>query len=111
MVEQNAPLDTVFRALADPSRRAMLASLRGGERSISDLAAPLEMSFAGASKHVKVLEKAGLVVREVRGRTHACRLEPTTLKRASDWLATYEAFWKDRLDALEAVLRDEDDRS
>lgn len=103
MVEEQ-DLDTVFRALADPSRRAMLAALRSGEQSISELAAPLSMSFAGASKHVKVLENAGLIVRRIEGRTHACRLEAEALKRASDWLARYQVFWDDRLDILEAEL-------
>lgn len=109
MVEVTAPLDRVFHALADPSRRAMLAALETGERSVGELAAPLDMSFAGASKHVQVLEKAGLVARTVRGRTHAIRLEPEPLRRASEWLRQYEKFWSGRLDALEAALREEDE--
>ena len=111
MVERDSPhLDIVFRALADATRRGMLASLALGERSIGELAEPFAMSFAGASKHVKVLEDAGLVRREVRGRTHICRLEPGPLASADQWLRHYERFWTGRLDALEQLLRDDDSR-
>jgi DNA-binding transcriptional ArsR family regulator len=88
----------------------MLASLALGERSIGELAEPFAMSFAGASKHVKVLEDAGLVRREVRGRTHICRLEAGPLADADQWLSHYERFWTGRLDALEKLLRDDDAR-
>jgi len=88
----------------------MLASLALGERSIGELAEPFAMSFAGASKHVKVLEDAGLVRREVRGRTHICRLEAGPLADADQWLSYYERFWTGRLDALEKLLRDDDAR-
>jgi DNA-binding transcriptional ArsR family regulator len=98
-------LDAVFHALADPTRRGMLHSLAVGERSIGELAAPFRMSFAGASKHVKVLERAGLVHRTVEGRTHRCRLAPAPLEGALDWLRFYERFWTDSLDALERELR------
>jgi DNA-binding transcriptional ArsR family regulator len=97
-------LDAVFRALADSTRREMLRSLAAGERSVGELAAPFRMSFAGASKHVKALERAGLVVRTVRGRTHICRLDPARLSLALEWLRFYERFWTDRLDALASVL-------
>src|SRR5262245_24521315 len=98
MVENDSrQLDVVFRALGDATRRGMLARLALGEQSIGALARPYAMSFAGASKHVKVLEDAGLVRREVRGRTHVCRLEPGPLKSADQWLRTYEKFWTDRL--------------
>src|SRR5918997_5001564 len=100
-------LDAVFQALADPTRRAMLASLAGGERSIGELAAPHRMSFAGASKHVKTLERAGLVRRTVRGRTHVCRLSPEPLAEVNEWLRFYRRFWSQRLGALEQMLRDE----
>jgi len=111
MVEHDSPhLDIVFRALADPTRRGMLASLALGEKSIGELAEPFAMSFAGASKHVKVLEEAGLVRREVHGRTHICRLEPGPLASADQWLRHYERFWTGRLDALEQLLRDDDAR-
>jgi DNA-binding transcriptional ArsR family regulator len=111
MVDNDSPqLDTVFRALGDATRRGMLASLSLGEKSIGELAEPFSMSFAGASKHVKVLEEAGLVRREVRGRTHICRLEPGPLASADQWLRHYERFWTGRLDALEQLLRDDDAR-
>lgn len=110
MVELDSHLDTVFRALGDATRRGMLARLALGERSIGELAEPFAMSFAGASKHVKVLEDAGLIRREVRGRTHICRLEPGPLASADQWLRHYERFWTGRLDALEQLLRADDAR-
>ena len=111
MVENDSPnLDVVFRALGDATRRGMLAKLALGEKSIGELAEPFAMSFAGASKHVKVLEDAGLVRREVRGRTHVCRLEAGPLASADQWLSHYERFWTGRLDTLERLLRDDDAR-
>jgi DNA-binding transcriptional ArsR family regulator len=108
MVEQSARLDAVFHALADPTRRAMLGHLAERELTIGDLATPFRMSFAGASKHVRVLEGAGLVKRRVRGRTHLCRLDAARLAEANAWLRRYEHFWAARLDALEALLLEED---
>jgi len=106
MVEQSSePLDSVFHALADPTRRAMLASLAARERTVSELAEPFSMSLAAASKHVKTLERAGLVRRTVQGRTHICRLDPEPLSDAHEWLRFYERFWSERLDVLEALLR------
>ena len=102
-------LDAVFRALGDPTRRAMLRQLAGGERTVGELAAPFAMTFAGASKHVKVLESAGLVRRTVRGRTHRCHLEAAPLAAADEWLRFYAAFWNRRIDALEEHLRAEQD--
>jgi DNA-binding transcriptional ArsR family regulator len=111
MVEHDSPrLDVIFQALADPTRRGMLARLALGEKSVGELAKPFAMSFAGASKHVKVLEEAGLIRREVRGRTHICRLEPGPLASADQWLRHYERFWTGRLDALEQLLREDDAR-
>jgi DNA-binding transcriptional ArsR family regulator len=110
MVEEHR-LDAVFHALSDPTRRHMLRRLAGGERSIGDLAAPFAMSFAGASKHVRALERAGLVRRTVRGRTHLCRLDPQPLAAADDWLRFYERFWTERLDALEAALSEAADEN
>jgi len=106
--QQGAVLDDVFHALADPTRRAMLRSLSAGERNIGELAAPFRMSLAAASKHVKVLESAGLVRRRVQGRSHICRIEPAPLAAAEDWLRDYERFWTKRLDALDALLKAED---
>jgi DNA-binding transcriptional ArsR family regulator len=108
MVEHLARLDAVFHALADPTRRAMLGHLVEGELTIGELAAPFRMSFAGASKHVRVLECAGLVKRRVRGRTHLCRLDAARLAEANAWLRRYEHFWSARLDALEALFLEED---
>jgi DNA-binding transcriptional ArsR family regulator len=99
--------DAVFHALADPTRRRMLRQLATAERSIGELAAPLEMSFAGASKHVRALERAGLVHRTVRGRRHVCRLDAAPLAAADAWLRSFEQFWDGRLDALEALFDDE----
>ena len=105
MVERPAStLDGVFHALADPTRRAMLRRLGGGEHTIGELASPFAMTFAAASKHVKVLETAGLLRRSVRGRTHLCRIEPAPLAAADEWLRACEHFWADRLDALERAL-------
>ena len=107
MVElQTRPLDTVFHALGDPTRRQMLHELAGGERTVSELAGPFAMSLAAASKHIKALESAGLIRREVRGRTHVCRLEAGPLAEAEQWLRQYERFWTGRLDKLEQLLRD-----
>ncbi|MDS9469298.1 metalloregulator ArsR/SmtB family transcription factor [Paracoccus sp. MBLB3053] len=104
-------MDMVFNALGDPTRRRMLRDLARGERTISELAAPHEMSLAAASKHIKVLEKAGLIRREIQWRTHICRLEAAPLKGAFDEIAFYEQFWTDRLDRLERLLRSEDDEA
>ncbi|MDC0715197.1 metalloregulator ArsR/SmtB family transcription factor [Stigmatella sp. ncwal1] len=108
MVEhQTAHLDGIFHALSDATRREMLHTLSQQERSVSELAAPFRMSLAAASKHIKVLERAGLVRRNVQGRTHMCRLSPEPLSAAQEWLRFYERFWNDRLDALDALLRAE----
>ncbi len=106
MVEQQtAGLDAVFQALSDPTRRAILQRLAQGESSIGELASPFRMTFAGASKHIKALETAGLVRRRIEGRTHLCQLEPSRLAEAHDWLGLYERFWTLRLDDLERELR------
>lgn len=111
MVLQNPQsLDGVFHALSDPTRRAMIRSLAAGQRTIGELAAPFSMSFAAASKHVRVLEAAGLVRRRVVGRSHVCRLDPAPLAAANEWLRFYQSFWSEQFDALDAMLRAEDDR-
>ena len=109
MVEQLAHLDAVFHALADPTRRAMLGQLAERELTIGELATPFSMSFAGASKHVRVLEHAGLVTRTIRGRSHLCRLEAARLAEANAWLRRYQRFWNEKLDTLESLLRAEDE--
>jgi DNA-binding transcriptional ArsR family regulator len=97
-------LDTVFHALADPTRRGMLAHLALGETSVGDLAEPYRMSLAGASKHVKVLEGAGLVARRKVGRMQLCSLNAAPLAEAEAWLRQWEKYWTVRLDRLEAAI-------
>jgi DNA-binding transcriptional ArsR family regulator len=97
-------LDSTFRALADPTRRGMLANLALGEKSIGELAQPFAMSFAGASKHVKVLEEAGLIARRKKGRTHLISIEAKPLEEAERWLRQWEKFWTTRLNRLEALI-------
>lgn len=106
--QQTERLDRVFHALADPTRRQMLRSLANRERTISELAEPFHISLAAASKHIKSLERAGLIRRTVQGRTHFCRLDPRPLTGAHEWLSFYERFWTGRLDALETLLRHPD---
>lgn len=111
MVEyQASQLDALFHALGDDTRRRMLASLAEGERSVGQLAEPFAMSLAAASKHIKALEQAGLIRREVRGRVHVCRLNAAPLAHAQEWLRHYERFWNKRLDVLEHLLRADDAR-
>jgi DNA-binding transcriptional ArsR family regulator len=108
MVELQAPqLDSVFHALGDATRRRMLRTLAGGERTVGQLAEPFAISLAAASKHIKALENAGLIRREVRGRTHLCRLEPGPLASANEWLSFYQDFWTGRLDVLERLLKED----
>lgn len=102
MVENH--LDTTFHALADPTRRGMLASLALGEKSIGELGEPFHMTFAGAAKHVKVLETAGLIRRRKEGRRQICALEAKPLEEAERWLRQWERFWMVRLDQLEALI-------
>ena len=109
MVElHKSELDTIFRALADATRRQMLRELEQGERSVGQLAEPFDISLAAASKHIKALEAAGLIRREVQGRVHLCRLEAGPLASAREWLDHYERFWTNRLNLLDRVLRDDD---
>lgn len=109
MVELESPrLNAIFHALGDPTRRSMIRDLALGERTVGDLAAPHDISLAAASKHVKALESAGLIRREVQWRTHTCHLNPEALAAAHDWLESYRRFWTERLDILEDLLRQED---
>ena len=108
MIEyQASPLDHLFHALADPTRRAMLADLRLRERSVGERAAPYRISLAAASKHIKTLERAGLVKRTIEGRTHRCALDAAPLAEADAWLRRYAVFWNDRLDSLQTLLEAE----
>lgn len=104
MVEDSS-LDRAYAALSDPTRRRLLEVLRDGDARITDLAAPLPMSFAGVSRHVGVLESAGLVRREVRGREHWLSLRPDGLSPARQWIDEQSDFWSTRADALADRLR------
>ncbi|MEO3430655.1 metalloregulator ArsR/SmtB family transcription factor [Pelagibius sp. CAU 1746] len=109
MVEHKTDsLDAIFHALADPTRRAMLESLSRDARSVGELAAPFDISLAAASKHIKVLERAGLVDRSVQGRTHLCRLNAGPMHAGMEWMRHYEKLWSARLDVLEDLLKAED---
>jgi DNA-binding transcriptional ArsR family regulator len=111
MVELFTPqLNSIFHALGDATRRQMLRELTDGERTVGQLAEPFAISLAAASKHIKALENAGLIRREVRGRTHVCRLDPGPLASAYEWLSFYEHFWTERLDVLDRLLREDDAR-
>jgi DNA-binding transcriptional ArsR family regulator len=105
MVDDLAEMDDVFHALASQARRDMLGRLAAGPLTVGQLAAPLAMSLAAAAKHVQVLERAGLLHRTISGRRHICRLEPGPLASAQAWLAFYEPFWTERLDALDDMFR------
>ena len=102
MVEHD--LNRVFHALGDPTRRAILDRLAEGEATVSLLSRPFDLSFAAVSKHLGVLERAGLVTRETRGRERVCRINPAALEDARAWLEFHRRFWTDRLDSLEALV-------
>lgn len=107
MVLDHSPrLDRVFHALAHPARRAILRRLTDREQNLSELAAPLKMSFPAASKHVRVLEQAKLVRRRVVGRTHLCRIEAKPLAEANAWLEEYRRIWEGTFERLDAVLEE-----
>lgn len=102
------PLDRTFQALADPTRRAILARLALGETTVGQLAKPFEMSLPAISQHLNVLEEASLIVREREGQHRRCRLDPRGLRQASEWLEFYRRFWSDALDRLDAHLKASD---
>ena len=99
-------LSSTFAALADPTRRAILARLASGEKSVNDLAEPFEMSLPAVSKHLKVLETAGLISRGRDAQWRPCRLEAGPLKDISNWVEKYRKFWEEKLDALEIYLQE-----
>jgi DNA-binding transcriptional ArsR family regulator len=106
MVEYtDAALDRVLEALADPTRRAIIERLARGEAKVTELARPFEISLNAVSKHLRVLERAGLMRRTVRGREHHCALRAEPMREAAQWIERYRAFWEGRLDALESYLR------
>jgi DNA-binding transcriptional ArsR family regulator len=98
-------LDLAFAALSDPTRREIVQALTKGTARVTDLAQPFDMSFNAVSKHVKVLERAGLVRRTRAGREHHIALDPEPIRRIAGWAFHYERFWSDRLDKLEAFLK------
>jgi DNA-binding transcriptional ArsR family regulator len=101
-----ALLDATFGALADPTRRALLARLALGETTVTELAAPFSMSLPAVSKHLRVLESAGLLRREIDGRVHRCRLAAEPMKDAASWIEQYRAFWETQFDSLAKYLED-----
>lgn len=100
----NDRLSTTLSALADPTRRAILARLANGQRSVNEIAAPFKMSLPAVSKHLKVLERAGLIARGRDAQWRPCRLNATPLKQVSDWVERYRAFWEAGLDRLDVYL-------
>lgn len=107
MVEYGSgSLDRVFHALSDPTRRAILQRLASRPRTVGELSEPFDISLNAVSKHLKALERAGLISREVRGREHHCMLNPAALASAYDWLAFYERFWNERLDLLADLVEE-----
>ncbi|HEU5250536.1 MAG TPA: metalloregulator ArsR/SmtB family transcription factor [Thermoanaerobaculia bacterium] len=107
MVNYSDSLDRSFAALADPTRRAILARLALGETRVTDLAKPFDISLPAVSKHLKVLEDAGLLKRRREGRVHHCRLDPKPLSTAADWIAQHRAFWEKSLNRLAEYLSNE----
>lgn len=101
------PLSSTFAALADPTRRAILARLAAGEATVGELASPFDMSLPAVSKHLTVLEGAGLIARERDGRLRRCRIRAKSLRAASEWIETYRRFWEDQLSALATYLEEE----
>jgi DNA-binding transcriptional ArsR family regulator len=105
MVEYSrSHLDAIFHALSDPTRRSMISALGSANRTVGELAAPFTISLAAASKHVKVLEQAGLIARTVTGRMHVCSLNPERLAAADRWLREYEDLWNQRFDKIEGLF-------
>jgi DNA-binding transcriptional ArsR family regulator len=110
MVKYSADLDSTFGALADPTRRAILATLMLGQASITELAKPHRMSLPAVMKHLRVLEEAGLVSQKKIGRTRRCQLAAQPLQEAEKWLSQYRAFWKGTFDSLERYLSQEENK-
>lgn len=99
-------LSTTFAALADPTRRAILARLAAGERSVTELAEPFDITLPAVTKHLKVLQRAGLITRGREAQWRPCRLAATPLREVADWVERYRRFWDERLDRLDAYLRE-----
>lgn len=112
MVKYNATnLDNLFHALADPTRRSMLQALALQNLSIGELAEPFEISLTAASKHIRVLEQAGLINRQVQGRNHICELNAAPMHGGLEWIQHYQRFWNPQLDTLEQLLQKPDSDS
>lgn len=106
MVKYQSALDVTFAALSDPTRRSILARLARGESSVTELAEPHDMSLPAISKHLHVLEDAGLLKREKDGRIHRCQLNARPMKQAANWIARYERFWEGQFDSLAKYLNE-----
>jgi DNA-binding transcriptional ArsR family regulator len=104
MVNYNRQLDTTFQALADPTRRAIVAALARGQASVTELARPHRMSLPAVMKHLRVLQRAGLLTQRKSGRTRRCRLKPKPLQQAEAWISQYRMFWEGQFDALDRYL-------
>ena len=105
-MQQPDPLSTTFAALADPTRRAILARLAEGEATVTELAAPFDMSLPGISKHLKVLQRAGLIEQGRQAQWRPCRLQPGPLREVADWVGQYRRHWEESFERLDAYLRD-----
>ena len=105
MVNYNRRLDATFQALADPTRRAIVAALSRGQASVTELARPHRMSLPAVMKHLRVLQRAGLVIQRKTGRIQHCRLSPRPLQTAEAWISQYRAFWEGQFDALDRYLK------
>lgn len=106
MPNHSAHLDSTFRALADPTRRAVIARLIQGPASVSELAEPFDMAMPSLMQHLRVLETGGLIRSSKQGRVRTCHIEPVQLQRAQDWIASQRALWEGRLDRLDVYLKD-----
>ena len=104
MLNQETALDRIFRAIADPTRRAMVDRLAQGEASLTELAKPFDMSLPAVHQHLRLLEESGVIVTSKEGRVRSCHLDPKVLRKAEDWFARRRAMWERRLDALDAYL-------
>ncbi|MEM7033653.1 MAG: metalloregulator ArsR/SmtB family transcription factor [Chloroflexota bacterium] len=110
MVNYNStPLNSTFAALSDPTRRAIIARLAKGSATVKEIAEPFDMSLPAISKHLRILELAGLMVRYKEGRTHHCHLNPEPLRAASTWLADYEQYWQGQFESLAKFLAETDE--
>ncbi len=107
MVEYTFPLDTIFGSLADPTRRDILSRLQDGQLNISEVAEPYDMSLAAVSKHLKILEKAKLIMKRRQGKQQIVTLEPRAMMQATNYLKQYEQLWNERFDRLEQLLNEE----